>query len=184
LLDDQFLDLIDPVLKPLGLREEDGEEFREPPLDVLRYYRRPVRLHWLPMIGRAQAVVAVVRQPVDVGLTGSPKDYRAFLTRLALAVNGRFPPGQKLGWGSIGLTAVVLTPEPIAAEDDTLMKTALEARRRSRVVPLGLVRVNLGQEAMSFQLAGGSDSLFPEPVAIADALALQFRRFVPLFDGT
>jgi hypothetical protein len=184
LLEDQFLDLIDPVLKPLGLREEEGEEFREPPLDVLRYYRRPVRLHWLPLIGRAQAVVAVVRQPVDVGLTGSSKDYRAFLARLSMAINGRFPPGSALGWGSIGLTVIVLTPEPIAAEDDALMKTALEAPTRSRVVPLGLVRVNLGQEAMAFQLAGSPDGLFPEPVAIADALTLQFRRFVPLFDGT
>lgn len=184
MLEDPFLDLIDPVLKPLGLVEDDGEEFREPPLDVVRYYRRPVRLHWLPMIGRAQAVVAVVRQPVDVGLTGSSKDYRAFLARLAMAVNGRFPPSRSLGWGSIGLTVVVLTPEPIAAEDDALMKAALEAPQRSRVVPLGLLRVNLGQEAMAFQLAGSPDGLFPEPVALADALTLQFRRFVPLFDGT
>jgi hypothetical protein len=184
LLEDQFLDLIDPILKPLGLREEDGEEFREPPLDVLRYYRKPVRLHWMPMIGRAQSVVAVVRQPVDVGLTGSSKDYQAFLSRVAMAVNGRFPPGSALGWGSIGLTVVVLTPEPIAAEDDALMKVALEAPTRSRVVPLGLVRVNLGQEAMAFQLAGSPDGLFPEPIAIADVLTLQFRRFVPLFDGT
>ena len=184
MLEDQFFDLIDPVLSPIGLREVDGEEFREPPLDVLRYYRRAVRLHWLPVIGRAQAVVAVARQPVDVGLSGSSKDYRAFLDRLGLAVNGRFPPGRKLGFGSIGLTAVVLTPEPIAAEDDALMKAALEAPRRSRVVPLGLIRVNLGQEAMAFQLSGGSDVLFPEPAAIADALTLQFRRFVPLFDGT
>ncbi len=186
LLEDPFLDLIDSLLKPLGHREEDGEEFREPPLDVLRYYRKPVRLHWLPLIGRAQAVVAVARQPVDVGLTssGSAKDYRAFLARLAMAVNGRFPPGSSLGWGSIGLTVVALTPEPIAAEDDALMKAALEAPTRSRVVPLGLVRVNLGQEAMAFQLAGSPDGLFPEPVAIADALTLQFRRFVPLFDGT
>jgi hypothetical protein len=184
LLEDQLLDLIDPILTPLGLRAEEGEEFREPPLDVLRYYRRPVRLHWLPMIGRAQAVVAVVRQPVDVGLTGSPKDYQVFFRRLAMAVNGRFPPSQRLGWGSIGLTIVALTPEPIAAEDDALLKTALEATSRSRVVPLGVVRINLGQEAMAFQLAGGSDTLFPEPVALADTLTLQFRRFVPLFDGT
>jgi hypothetical protein len=184
LLEDEFLDLIGPVLKPLDLRMEEGEEFREPPLDVLRYYRRPVRLHWMPMIGRAQAVVAVVRQPVDVGLSGSSKDYRAFFARLAMAVNGRFPPGSKLGWGSIGLTIIALTPEPIAAEDDALLKVALEAPNRSRVVPLGVVRVNLGQEAMSFQLAGSPDGLFPEPVAIADALTLRFRRFVPLFDGT
>ena len=184
MLEDQFLDLIDPVLKPLGLVEEDGEEFREPPLDVLRYYRRPVRLHWLPLIGRAQSLVAVARQPVDVGLAGSARDYRALLTRLAMAANGRFPPGSRLGWGSIGLTVVVLTPEPIAAEDDALMKLALEAPTRSRVVPLGLLRINLGQEAMAFQLAAGPDDLFPEPIAIVDALTSKLRRFVPLFDGT
>ncbi len=184
MLEDQLLDLIEPIVKPLGSRAEDGEEFREPPLDVLRYFRRPVQLHWLPMIGRASSVVAVVRQPVDIGLSGAPKDYKAFFDRLALAVNGRFPPCQKLGWGSIGLTIVALTPEPIAAEDDALLKTALEGTKRSRVVPLGVVRVNLGQEAMAFQLAGGSDALFPEPVQLADAMTLQFRRFVPLFDGT
>ena len=184
MLEDQFFDLIGPTLKPLGLVEEDGEEFREPALDVLRYYRRPVRLHWIPLIGRAQAVVAVVRQPVDVGLAGGSKDYGAFLARLAMAVNGRYPPGGARGWGSIGLSVVVLTPEPIAAEDDALMKSALEARRRSRVVPLGLTRVNLGQEAMAFQLAGGPDDLFPESAAIADALTARFRRFVPLFDGS
>jgi hypothetical protein len=183
LLEDQFLDLINPILKPLGLRAEEGEEFREPPLDVLRYYRRPVRLHWLPMIGRANAVVSVVRQPVDVGLAGASKDYKAFFSRLAMGVNGRFPPGSRLGWGSIGLTIVVLTPEPIGGDDDALLKAALDAQNRSRVVPLGVLRLNLGQEAMSFQLAGGSDSLFPEPIALADALTLQFRRFVPLFEG-
>ncbi len=183
MLEDQFLDLIDPILKPLGLRAEEGEEFREPPLDVLRYYRRPVRLHWLPMIGRANAVVSVVRQPVDVGLSGASKDYKTFLQRLAMAVNGRFPPGSRLGWGSIGLTIVVLTPEPIGGDDDALLKAALEAPNRSRVVPLGVLRLNLGQEAMSFQLAGAADGLFPEPIALADAMTLQFRRFVPLFEG-
>jgi hypothetical protein len=184
LLEDQLLDLIEPIVKALGARAEPGEDYREPPLDVVRYFRRPVKLHWLPMIGRAQSVVAVVRQPVDVGISGPSKDYKTFFDRLTRAVNGRFPPCQKLGWGSIGLTIVALTPEPIAAEDDALLKTALEKTKRSRVVPLGVVRVNLGQEAMAFQLAGGSDDLFPEPIQIADAMTLQFRRFVPLFDGT
>ena len=183
LLEDAFFDLIDPILEPLGQRMEEGEEFREPSLDVLRYYRRPVRLHWLPMIGRASSVVAVARQPVDVGLVGSPKDYAAFFDRLAMAVNGRFPPSRKLGWGSIGLTIIALTPEPILAEDDARLKAALESARRSRVVPLGVVRINLGQEALAFQLSGGPDDLFPEPVRLADALTLQFRRFVPLFEG-
>lgn len=185
MLEDQLFEEIDPILTSLGLREEVGEEFREPPLDVLRYYRRPVRLHWLPLLGRAQSVVAVARQPVDVGVSGSSGNYPAFLGRLAMAVNGRFPPGRRQGFGSVGLTAVVLTPEPIAAEDDEVLKAAIGgAAGRSRVVPLGLIRLNLGQEAMSFQLAASPDDLFPEPVALADALTLRFRRFVPLFEGT
>ena len=182
--EDAFFSLIDPVMKTAGSVPEEGEEFRTPPLDVLRYYRRAVRLHWLPILGRAQSVVAAVRQPVDVGIAGSPRDYRAFLARLAMAVNGRFPPGRRLGWGSIGLTVVVLTPEPIAAEDDARLEAALKAPGRSRVVTLGLIRLNLGQEAMSFHLAGGPDDLFPEPIALADALTARFRRFVPLFEGT
>lgn len=183
-IEGEFFEMVDPILVSLGLRQEPGEEFRAPPLDIPRYYRRPVRLHWLPILGRAQSVVAAVRQPVDVGVAGSPVDYRAFLARLAMAVNGRFPPGRRAGWGSIGLTAVVLTPEPIAAEDDAHLAAALKAPGRSRVVALGLIRLNLGQEAMSFHLAGGPDDLFPEPIALADALTARFRRFVPLFDGT
>jgi len=185
LIEDQLFEIIDPVLTGLGHREEAGEEFREPPLDILRYYWRPVRLHWLPLIGRARGVVAVARQPVDVGVSGLAVGYKSFLARLAMAANGRFPPSRRLGLGGVGLTAVVLTPEPIAAEDDEVLKAALgRAPRRSRVVPLGLIRLNLGQEAMSFQIAQGPDDLFPEPVALADALTPRFRRFVPLFDGT
>lgn len=180
MLEDGLFDFIDPILAKLGLVGEDGEEFREPALDVLRYYRRPVRLHWLPMLGRGHSVVAVARQPVDVGIG----QYPAFLGRVAMAVNGRFPPGQKPGFGGIGLTIVVLTPEPIAAEDDALLKSAIEVRTRSRAVPLGVIRLNLGQEAMAFQLAGDSEGLFPEPAELTDALTSRFRRFVPLFDGT
>jgi len=183
LIEDQLFEVVESVLDPLGFRMEDGEEYREPALDVLRYYRRPVKLHWLPFLGRSQAVVAVVRQPVDVGLSGSKADYRALMGRLALAASGRFPPSRALGFGSIGLTAVVLTPEPIAAGDDELLKGALGGGPgRSRAVPLGVIRLNLGQEAMSHQLSGGPDGLFPEPVALADALTVRFRRFVPLIE--
>ncbi len=80
------------VLRDLGSVPEDGEEFRQPPLDVLRYHRRPVRLGWVPWFGWGLSVLAVVRQPVDIGLSAA--DYRKFLTRLAMAANGRFPP-----WG-------------------------------------------------------------------------------------
>ena len=115
--EDALFALIDPVMKEAGAVVDEGEEFRTPPLDVLRYYRRGVTLHWVPFLGWGLSVVAVVRQPVDVGFTAA--DYRRFLTRLAMAVNGRFPlwgPGKHPRGLSLGMTAVVLTPEPIGAD--------------------------------------------------------------------
>ena len=68
MIEDDLFAIVDAALEPLGATPEDGEEFRTPPLDVLRYYRRAVRLHAIPWLGRAWSVVAVVRQPMDVGL--------------------------------------------------------------------------------------------------------------------
>jgi hypothetical protein len=86
----------------------------------------------------------------------------------------------------IGLSAVVLTPEPIGPEDDATLGQILggfsATRTRTRAVPLGLFRVNLGQEALAFTLAPGPPGLFTEPEALADALALHFRRFVPMME--
>jgi len=190
MIEDQLFEIMDPVLKTVGAVAEEGEEYRTPPLDVLRYYHRPVRLHWVPVLDRASSVVALVRQPVDVGFLA--EDYRRFLTRLALAVNGRFPPwvwvrrrGPAVRSGLvIGLTVLVLTPEPIGAGDDAMLGQILgtlqAARTRTRAVPMGLMRINLGQEALAFALAPGPPGLFLEPEALADALTLHFRRFVPL----
>jgi hypothetical protein len=177
MIEDQFFELIDPPLRSAGSIPEVGEEYREPPLDIVRYYRRPVRLHWLPLIGRAVSVVAVARQPPDIGL--STADYRRFLTRLAMAVNGRFPPWRRRGGLVLGLTALVLTPEPIGPDEDAILATVCGGLRRMRAVPLGVIRLNLGQEAMSFALASGPGDLFPEPALLADALTLRFQRFVP-----
>jgi hypothetical protein len=198
MLEERFFETIDAVLRTTGAVVEAGEEFRTPPLDVLRYYYRAVRLHWVPLLGRASSVVAVVRQPLDIGFR--PDAYRTFLTRLARAVNGRFPPWtprwprpwlrvrgrdrSAAGGLVIGLTALVLTPEPIGPDDDRAlseMLAGLSARRtRTRAVPLGLLRVNLGQEALAFALAPGPAGLFNEPEALADALSVHLRRFVPL----
>lgn len=179
MIEDDLYAIVESALKPVGSVEEEGEEFREPPLDVLRYYRRPTRLHWLPWVGRAWSVVAVVRQPIDVGLKdGYPK----LLDRVARAVHSRFPPGRDGRWGTIGLTMIVLTPEPIGHEDDTLMQKTLAPASRKRVVPLGLLRLNLGQEAMAMALTTSPEGLFPEPVALADALTTKFRRFVSLME--
>jgi hypothetical protein len=178
MLIDQLNDLIDPVIRAGGSVLESGEEFREPPLDVLRYYRRPVRMSWVPIVGRAQSVVALVQQPVDVD--GSKAGQERVLTRLAMAVNGRFPPWRGL---VIGLTAVVLTAEPIGPNDDANLRSVLEVKfRRMRVVPFGLFRVNLGQEAVALAIHSSPDGLFPEPGQLGDALCERLRRYVPLID--
>lgn len=158
---------------------EVGEEFDEPPLTVLRYYRRRISLGWVPYFGKAQSVVAVVRQPVDID--GSQPAQERFLTRLAMAANGRFPP-----WGGlvIGLTALVLTPEPIGPADDAMLGKVLSIPlKRMRVVPFGLFRVNLGQEAVALAIKSSPDGLFTEPLHLADTLCDKFRRYVPLIEG-
>ncbi len=178
MLEDQLFDLIDPGLRQAGATLEHGEEFRQPPLDVLRYYRRAVRWSGIPIVGRAVSVVAVVRQPVDIEL--SDVGYTRLLTRLAQVVSSRFPPWKGL---AIGLTGLVVTPEPIGPGDDAVLGRVLGGSlRRFRVVPVGLIRVNLGQEATSFALTSSPDQLFTEPARLADTLSEHLRRFVPLIE--
>jgi hypothetical protein len=186
MIDDALFALIDPVMKASGSVPDEGEEYRDPPLDVLRYYRRGVRLHWVPFLGWGLSVVAVVRQPVDLAF--SAEGCRKLLTRLASAVDRRFPPfgpGRHPKGVSLGLTVVVLTPEPIGPGDDGMLAEVINGRPlpRQRAVPLGLLRLNLGQEALSFALASGPGDAFPEPTAIADALTPHFRRFVSLIEA-
>ncbi|RUL89509.1 hypothetical protein [Tautonia sociabilis] len=175
---EQFFGRIEAILRPMGFQEDDGEEFLDPPLDVLRYESRKTRLHWVPVLGRALGVVAIARQPVD--LSGSPPDQRRLIERLSRAVHGRFPPWPRGGSGLvIGLTAVVLTPAPIRFDEEETLGSALAVDRRSRVVPLGLLRINLGQEAMAVAVGPAPLEVFPEPVALADGLAEHLGRFVP-----
>ena len=178
MIEDAFIELIEPVLKEAGSVLEPGEEFRVPPLDVLRYYPRIARLNWVPILGRALGVVMVVRQPVDID--GSRAGYERLLSRMAMAVNGRFPPWKGL---VIGLSAIILTPEPIGPSDDAMLRQVLDVPlRRMRVVPFGLFRINLGQEANSMAINASPDGLFPEPGRLANALCEHFRRFVPLIE--
>lgn len=178
MLEDRFIELIEPVLRELGSVREAGESFSEPPMDVLGYYPRRVRLGRLPIVGRALGLVMVARQPVDV--EGSPAGYQRLLTRMAMAANGRFSPWQGF---VLGLTAVVLTPEPIAPDDDAMLRQALDLKlRRMRVVPFGLIRANLGQEAVAMAINSSPDGLFPEPERLADVLCEHLRRFVPLME--
>jgi hypothetical protein len=177
MVEDRFIELIEPVLRELGSVREAGEAFREPPLDVLGYYPRRVRLSRIPLFGRALGVVMVARQPVDVD--GTAAGHGRLLTRLAMATNGRFSPWQGL---VVGLTAVILTPEPIAPGDDAMLRQVLDGTklRRMRVVPFGLLRVNLGQEAIAMAINSSPDGLFPEPGRLADVLCESLRRYVPL----
>jgi hypothetical protein len=181
MIEDDLFAIVDAALGPFGSTVEDGEEFRTPPLDVLRYHRRGVRLHGIPWLGRAWSIVAVARQPMDLGLKIGG-GYVALLDRLARAAEARFRPGRDGRWGTIGLTALVLTPEPIGPDEDAALQKLLTPVRRTRVVPLGLIRVNLGQEAMSLALTRPPGGLFPEPEALADALTPRLRRFVPLME--
>jgi hypothetical protein len=173
MVEDDLFELIEGVLLPHGAVIDPGEVFQTPPLDVLRFYSRSVRLHWLPFLGRAQSVVAMIRQPVDLAF--STEGCRAWLRRLAMAANGRYPPARGL---PIGLTALVLTAEPITADDDGVLASAFVGLARMRAVPLGIFRLNLGQEAISFALTKSPDNLFPEPIALAETLSEHFKRFV------
>jgi len=176
--EEQLIGLIDPVLRDLGSRALEGEEFRQPPLDIVRYYERPVRLSRVPLLGHARSVVTLVRQPVDID--GTAAGYARLLTRLGMAVNGRFPPWRGL---VIGLTAVTMTPEPIQPADDAMVRDVLGIKlRRMRVVPFGLIRINLGQEAIALAIKSSPDELFAEPLRLADLFTEHFRRYVPAIE--
>jgi hypothetical protein len=178
MIEDQLIELIEPLLEQAGSRFQGGEEFRQPPLDVLRYYQRRVRMSGFPILGHAQSIVLVARQPVDID--GSRPAYERLLTRLAMAVNGRFPPWKGL---TIGLNAMILTPEPIAPGDDELLREVLGINlRRMRAVPLGLYRINLGQEAMALAMHTDPSGAFTEGGLLAELLCERFRRFVPLIE--
>lgn len=178
MLQDDLLDSIAGALQPLGAGAEIGEEYERPALDILRYYTRLVRIGWLPILGKCRSVVAVVRQPVDLDLAGAVE----LRGRVARAVDARFPAWPRGGGASIALTTIVLTPEPITPQDDERLGKALATPARSRIVPLGWFRLNLGQEAMSFALAEGPDQLFPEPQLLAESFSTRFRRFLPPID--
>ena len=157
-----------------GRRGVSAAAARRPPL-LPAHGSRSGRI---PVLGQAQSVVLLARQPVDID--GTRPAYERFLTRLAMAVNGRFPPWKGL---TIGLNALVLTPEPIAPGDDDMLREALGIKlRRMRVVPLGLYRINLGQEAMALAMHTDPSGAFTEGGLLAELLCERFRRFVPLIE--
>jgi hypothetical protein len=177
-IEERLFELMDPVLLSAGTVIEAGEDFRQPSLDVLRYYRRSVKWNRVPLFAWAQSLVAVVRQPLDIEF--SEAGYHQLLIRVARAASGRFPPHKGL---VIGLTALVLTTEPIGPGDDAVLARVLgQSLHRFRVVPFGLIKVSLGQEAVTFALRPSPGQLFPEPVHLADALCEHLRRYLPAIE--
>lgn len=176
-----FFDQLSQVLEPHSMTVGHGEEFREPPLDVLRYHTRRVRLHWFPVLGRALSVVAVVKQPPDVST--EPASLRELVSRVSRAVDGRFPPWPSGGPGLvIGLTTLVLSSDPIGPEDEQRLALSLPSDRKYRIVPLGLFRINLEQSALSFAIGPTPVDVFPEPITLGDGLSTVLGRFVPPLD--
>ena len=170
---DELHDLIDRTLEPWTFQTETGEDYKTPPLDVRRYSFRRVRVSWIPWLGRGGAVVALIRQPSD--LKSEPRDHHRLLERVARVVTTRFPPSM----GSVlGLVVIVLTAEPIAPDEEERLKEVNFNLPRSRVVPLGLIRLNLVQEAMASAHRDGPAGLFPESGALAEALSRRFGRFL------
>src|SRR5436309_1853814 len=142
MIESDLLPALDSALRPLGSVPDVGEECRDPPLDILRYNLRDIRLNLLPVVGRALSLVVVVPQPCDVAFTR--EGYVRLFSRLAMAANGRYPPWR---WGlSLGLTALILTTEPIGPEDDATLQAVLDIPSRPRAVLLGLFRLNLDRE--------------------------------------
>lgn len=175
MVEDELNDVLDEVLKPLGCKFEIGEDYSQPQLDVRRYASRPIKLHWLPILGRGLSVTAVIRQPTDTPFTKKGLD--EFVRRSAKAVNGRFPP--RLGL-TIGLTIVMITSDPIQPADDETLAASTRLLAGIRVAPVGLLRLNLVQEIMAMALTTTPDDSFPEGLRLAENLERRFRRFMPL----
>ena len=125
MIEDQVIELIEPLLQAGGRSSKTGKSFASRRSRCFVIIASPVRLNWIPIVGNALSVVMVVRQPVDI--EGSRTGYERLLTRLGMAVNGRFPPWRGL---AIGLTALVLTPEPIGPGDDAMLQEVLGIKLR------------------------------------------------------
>ena len=181
MLEGDLLDLVDSVLKPLGSETVDGDELREPPLEILRYSVRRVRVSSIPFLGRGLSVVAIARLPIDLATATSDR----LLDRLGDVIGTRFPPLVRGHGLALGFTAVVTTPEPIRGDEEAILDRAVVSARRQRAIPLGLLRVNLGQQACAFALRSGPGDAFPEPLALAEAFSQKFRRYTsfPAIDG-
>ncbi|MFM7131715.1 MAG: hypothetical protein ACKO0V_20385 [bacterium] len=177
--EDEFLESWNVWAKANDWPPLEGEEFASPPLDILAYASRPIRLSRLPLFGRGLAVLAITRHPAD--LRSDTAGIKAWADRLARAVNGQFPPWKRVRPGAILLIAVQLTPEPIRGEDEDRFKPVLGQWTGTRVVPSGIIRINLGQQAMASVLAEGLPRDLPEIARLVDDWSTRFSRFVPMW---
>lgn len=182
MLEDEFLTDWNKWLKANNWQALEGEEFQEPSLDILAYGAKPIRLSRVPLFGRGMAVIAVSRHPQD--LKSDVAGLKTWSERLAKAVNGQFPPWKSGRPGAILLIAVQLSPEPMRGEDEERFKPVLGHWTGTRVVPAGIVRINLGQGAMASILAEGLPRDLPEVGQLVDSWSNQFQRFVPMWSET
>jgi hypothetical protein len=174
MLIDDLIDLLDQALHDPERKLGPGVESQQPPLTIVRFYARAVRLGCLPILGRSQSIVVVATQPSDLSPTG--EGLRAVMERVARVTSLRYPPWRG---ASLALTCVVVSTTPIEPDDDLRLAGSLVDLPRYRCVPLGLFRLNLDQEAMTMALRRGPNGLYGEPEIVAEALAARFRRFVP-----
>lgn len=182
MLETDLLEQFRDWLATHGWQHDDGEEFSQPPLDILALGVKRIRLSRLPLFGRGLAVIAISRHPID--LPSDPTGLKQWADRLARAVNGRFPPWKIRRPGAILLIAVQLTPEPITGSDEDRLKTVLGHWTGTRAVPAAAIRLNLGQNAMASILAEGLPRDLPELASLVDDWATRFQRFVPLWNDT
>lgn len=173
LQEDLFAEL-ESSLSGIALTWNEGMEFESPALSVLRVGTRATRLSWMPWIGRSMSVVLVARQPLDLGLSAT----RTLVDRLCLVAEHLCPRRRAF---SVIVTAAVITPEPIGDQDESQLEQALRVAGARRSFPIGLFRINLGQEAFAFSLRKTPSNLFPEPMLLADALSTRLKRYVPPF---
>jgi hypothetical protein len=176
---DELADLITTTLKPLGFGLEDGEEFRAPPLDLLSYWQRGVRLSRVPIVGKAKAVVALAHQPADLGRSNPLAD--GWLKRVIAASHARYPPWPSGEGLTLGLTTIFLTRDTLTPDDETSLDHTLTQHRprSSRVVPLAIFLINLEQGAIAQSFGVAMPDVFPEPVALAEVLSTKLGRFMP-----
>ena len=182
MLEEDLLENWQNWLGEQGWTYEEGEEYREPALDILGLGMKKIRLSRIPLFGRGLAVVAICRHPFD--LRSDSEGLKQWIERLARAVNGRFPPWKMKRPGAILLIAVQLTPEPIQDVDEERLKSVLGQWTGTRVVPASVVRINLGQGAMASILAEGLPRDLPEIGQLLDNWAGRFQRFVPMWNDS